>query len=223
MFKKLAIGLGSFIVIAAIVICAIPLKTVSYTVSVPYQDVENYTVYNGKNLFEDDTYFIRIGDYIAFREFLPCEVVPYEALVICGPQSSQEGQVVINDVVYCKGHVSCGGQVYWSIVETQGYDISFYVLDEENYNKWRQGQQYGIGYNDYEPRTGPMSGSEFTIPSPGYYYFVLSNSDTWIQYDKIVNLTASYYWEEVKQIIVTNQRPETRYKEVTLLDYCLHS
>jgi len=40
MFKKLAIGLGSVIVIAAIVICAVPLTTVSYAVSVPYEDTE---------------------------------------------------------------------------------------------------------------------------------------------------------------------------------------
>lgn len=42
MLKKLAIGLGSAIIIAAIVVCAIPLKTVSYTVNVPYTDVETY-------------------------------------------------------------------------------------------------------------------------------------------------------------------------------------
>ena len=221
--KKLAIGLGAAIVIAAIVICAVPLKTGSYTVTVSYQDVENYTETNSRNLFEDDTYFVRIGDYVALREFLPCEVLPREALVICGTDhSTGEGGVVINGVWYCEGQVSCEGQVYGAIVETQGYDISFYVLDEENYDKWRQGQEFGIGYRLYEPRMYPMSGFEFTIVSPGYYYFVLSNSDTWIQYDKIVNLTASYYWEEVKQITVTKQRPETRYKEVTLLDYLLH-
>jgi len=42
MLEKLAIGLGAAIVIAAIVVCAIPLKTVSYTVEVPYQDIESY-------------------------------------------------------------------------------------------------------------------------------------------------------------------------------------
>ena len=42
MLKGLAIGLGIAIAIAAIVVCAIPLKTVSYTVSIPYQDIETY-------------------------------------------------------------------------------------------------------------------------------------------------------------------------------------
>ncbi len=42
MFKKLGIGFGVAIAIAAIVVCAIPLKTVSYTANVPYEDVETY-------------------------------------------------------------------------------------------------------------------------------------------------------------------------------------
>lgn len=48
--KKWAIGFGVAIAIAAIVICTIPLKTVSYIVTVPYNDWETYQVQVQKNL-----------------------------------------------------------------------------------------------------------------------------------------------------------------------------
>jgi len=220
MFKKLAIGLGAIIIIAAVVICAIPLKTVSYTVSVSYQDVENYVEPCSRNLFSGDTYLVRLGDYMAIREFLPCEVEPREALVVCERDYYPgEEPIVISGIAHCRGQLSCEGRVYLSIVETQGYDINLYVLDEENYDKWRQGQQFGISYTLLEPRTGPIDGFEFTIRSPGYYYFVLENLNTWVQRDKIVELTASYYWEEVKQITLTKYRQEIRYKRVTIIEY----
>lgn len=185
MFKKLAIGLGAVIVIAAIVICAVPLKMVSYTVTVPYEDVENYTEENSRNLF-DDIYFVKTGDYVSLREFLD----PHDA----------------------------EGQIYGSITEIQGYDISLYVLNAEDYDRWKE-RRLPIGYRLYEPRITPSRSFEFTIVNPGYYYFVLSNKDTRIMYDKSVNLVASYYWEETKQRTVTKERLETRYKKVTVLDY----
>ena len=183
--KKLAIGLASPIVIAAIVICAIPLKTVSYTVTIPYQDVESYTEINSRNLF-NDTYFVLTNDYVALREFFPGE-----------------------------------GQIYGSIVETQGWDISLYILNEENYDYWKE-RRVPISYTLYERRIRPSHAFDFTIADPGYYYFVLSNKDTLITYHKSVHLVASYCWEETKQRTVTKQRPETRYKKVTLLDYLRH-
>ena len=65
MFKKLAIGLGSVIVIAAIVICAVPLKTVSYTVNVPYESTETYYVEEPYTVSEP--YQIQVEKNLAYR------------------------------------------------------------------------------------------------------------------------------------------------------------
>ena len=44
MFKNLAIGLGAFIAVAAIVVCTIPLMAVHYAVDVSYEDTETYYI-----------------------------------------------------------------------------------------------------------------------------------------------------------------------------------
>jgi len=48
MGKKIGIAVGIIILVAALVVCLIPLKTVAYTVMVDYQDTETY--------YEDEPY-----------------------------------------------------------------------------------------------------------------------------------------------------------------------
>ncbi len=44
MVKKLAIGLGSAVLVFLIVFCLVPTKAVSYTATEQYQDVETYYI-----------------------------------------------------------------------------------------------------------------------------------------------------------------------------------
>jgi hypothetical protein len=70
---------------------------------------------------------------------------------------------------------------YFSVAGGEG--IKFHILDETNFENWRNGRSYRALVE-----TGWSSGSNFSavIPSTGYYYIVLDNWYT--IYDKYVTL-----------------------------------
>jgi hypothetical protein len=198
MFKKLAIGLGSFIVIAAIVICAIPLKTVSYTVSVPYQDVEEYQVEEPLSYviahYEDDYDLGMIvtidGDYYYQGEKIEKDQYrSYKKYVYSWLEISNADDVAGDFTVTWR--CSCPG--------TQNYPGS------PNYS----GSQ---NYSSYDVSTK--------------YVYVRPAQTELIWYSGNIPLDCTVYWSAspptktvTKYRIVEKQRQETRYKSVTILEY----
>ena len=167
MLKGLAIGLASVIVITAIVVCAIPLKTVSYTVSVPYQDVEEYQVEEPLSYtiphYEDDYEEINGGNYN--------EKAVYSYLEISNADDVA-GDFTVTWRCECPGD-----NVYVGYIPTK----QVYV---------RPAQTEAIWDNE-------------TIPANCQLYWQVSPPTKTV----------------TKYRIVEKQRQETRYKNVTILEY----
>src|SRR4030042_2641943 len=120
MFKKLTIGLGSAIVIAAIVICAVPLKTVSYEVSVPYLDVETYYVsepYEVQEAYETQEPYTVMERYTTTQSGEQMLFASYTFLVKAGSYQTITKYIDINEKTQ--------NDISGTVRETAGYDIDF--------------------------------------------------------------------------------------------------
>ena len=212
MLKGLAIGLGAAIIIAAIVVCAIPLKTVSYTVNVPYEDVETY--------YESEPYQVEE----------PYTYTTAESLTLFSGETYAVSPGYYQPVVK---HIDVIGKsqniVSGTVRARAGGEFLFYVFDQENYNAYEAGRSWQA-YVD----PGRVTDYSFSfIPDhSSYYYFVISNTFS-IFTNKLVEISATWNWQETKQgyetvtkyrdvekqRVVTKYRQETRYKDVTILEY----
>lgn len=200
---KHVLGLGVFIIIAAVVICAVPLITIPYTVTVPYQATETYyetepytySVAETRILFDEETYAVSAGQGRAFPV-----------------------HIEITD----KSHNSVTG----SVKAIAGGEFLFYIFDQKNYNAYRTGGSWQAYV--YRGRVTDYRFS-FVPDHSDWYYFVLSNTFS-IFTNKLVEMSATWSWTEIrqgyreveKQRTVTREREETRYRTVTLLDYLLN-
>jgi hypothetical protein len=178
MGKKIGIAVGIIILVAALIVCLIPLKTAAYTVMVDYQVNETYT-----------------------------ETVPVEIAII-------EHHLVKED------YLAPPFSFTWTFVRGKVKNTSNVTLASFDVNIWVKYQVEGLegrlfsalGLIDLEPATfkpGELRDFEVHIQNEakeGYTISVETGAKTTVE----------------KQRTVTKQRPETRYKEVTLLDYCLH-
>jgi len=213
--KKWAIGFGAAIAIAAIVVCAIPLQPVSYTVTVPYQDIETYyesepyqveepytyTTAESLTLFSGETYAVSPGYYQPIAKHI--DVVDKSQNIISGRVTARAGG-----------------------------EFLFYVFDQKNYNAYKAGGSWQA-YVD----PGRVTDYSFSfIPDHSdYYYFIISNTFSFFT-NKLVEISATWNWQETKQgyetvtkyrdvekqRVVTKYRQETHYKQVSLLDYWLN-
>ena len=192
MSKKVGIPIG-IIVAAALVFCLVPLKTVAYTVMVDYENTETY----------------------------------YE----------NELREVIEPLEYQVAQYGGGGGPHYTLINRDSvagyFDIccTLYIMDEDTYYdlSWQydripidvfkqHSQQYILKDRVYlEPgEKGGVKWSWDDITSSDFY----SYESFWEVSPEQV--TKAKYVQVEKQRTVTKQRPETRYKKITLLDYLLH-
>jgi len=193
MFKKLGIGFGVAIAIAAIVVCAAPLKTVAYTVMVDYQDTETYYV--------DESYEAQVAeplDYQVVDSYVGEEIITHEASTIIGgigeSHDTWEETIPVACVVV-KNTDTVSGTFTVSFSVANSLDAFFLTIPLDlapDETKTAECLAYELG--DWEYRVAPSTKT----------------------------VTGTEYRQVEKQRTVTKQRPETRYKEVTLLDYLLH-
>lgn len=206
----LAIAAGVVILIVAIVTCFVPLRTVSYTATIPYQTTETYYEQEPYQVEEAYNYTHHVNDKIFDNGTSLPPGFDYPLSIYLEPE---------------------GATVTGIIREYAGYGIDFYVFYEGGYYAWTLGQP-----NLPLVKLSDVTSQFFSFaPSvSGNYYFVLSNRNS--SKDKMVYLEAYYYhsvteqryrtitkYRDVeKQRIVTEYRQETRYEKVSILDYLLH-
>lgn len=158
MGKKIGIAVGVIILVAALVVCLVPLKTVAYTVMVDYQDTE------------------------------PLSYKDMGAEKVCTGTvwgSDSYGKYRIMDWIY-------------------GYVVELKNTDEI-------GGTFTVELNCI------YNGASF-VKSQSIY--LEPGEEGEVLFDNIRGYGAYEVIPGAKT--VTKQRPETRYKEVTLLDYVLH-
>ena len=194
MSKKIVAGV--IIPIVALVVCFAPIKTAAYTVTVDYQDTETY----------------------------------YEA----------ELQEVTEPLKYQLGY-GFGGGPHCSIINRDSiagyFDICcpLYIMDEDTWYdlRYEYGKNIDIDVFKAHSQVYKIEGRVYLEPGEkgevkcswddieGYHY---NSGDRyegfWNIYPEEITKTKPVQVE--KQRTVTKQRPETRYKKVTLLDYLLH-
>jgi len=198
---KVGIAVGVVIVIAALVICLVPLKTVAYTVTVDYEDTETY--------YEDEAY----NATETYIEYVPLE---FKSDGYIRTETSEEHhQIIIGDVV-----------VYDEIVE-----VEFQVAKVDVMNLDDTAGDFTVSFSGFEPTFGEISltatlhldpGEQETAECPAEsiddWDFEVTASTKEVEQER----TVTKYRQVEKQRTVTKQRPETHYKKVTLLDYLLH-
>ena len=182
MGKKIGIAVGIIILVAALVVCLVPLKTVAYTVMVDYQDTEPYEVQVAEPL-----------DYQVVNSYVGQGTITHETSTVIGGigeshHTWEETVPVAYVVVQNTDTLSGTFTVSFSVSEPLDELFLHRTLSlDPNEAQTAECPAYELGDWNYEvtPRTKTVTKTEYRQ--------------------------------------VTKQRPETRYKEVTLLDYCLHS
>lgn len=234
--RRLLLVIALICIIAVIVIIAVPLKTVSYTVEVPYQETETYYV---KEPYE-------VEERVERQE--PYEVEePYREV-------KQESEELVDESftvapgsyeVFSTGlSLRDDARVNGLVVETAGRGIDFYVFDRQNYDRWRADRTAAAVVKREDITTSSFG---FVPEASGTYYFVVDNRESWVT-SKSVELNATWTWESVeegtrtvtryrtvtevrtvtkyrevpKTRTVTRYNEETRRKRVTYFDYWMH-
>jgi len=186
MLKGLAIGLGSAIIIAAIVVCAIPLKTVSYTVTVPYEETETY-------------YETHTETYVEREPYNKAVPVDY----------------IVTDKGIYGWFWSTGSDVWVNIrntdVKSGTFSVRFDLTLHGGAKATKHASKY-IALGDTEEVQVKYSGGYVS----SFTYSITAPTKTVIDYrdvQKTREITIP------KQRTVTKHRQETRYKDVTILEY----
>jgi len=105
-----------------------------------------------------------------------------------------------------------------SFTETAGFDISFYVMDQQNYNSFKNGQSYTTYVVENRRESANFN---FIPPKTDYYYFVFDNRYSSFT-NKLPQISATwgYHYKQTQYqnsqdcVAVTRYRAETQCKEV---------
>jgi len=220
MFKKLTIGLGAFIAVAAIVVCTIPLMAVHYAVDVSYEDTETYYIkeqYTVREPYTVQELYTRTENYT--------EREPYN-------KSVPIDYVVTDEGIY---EPSCGGGYYTRVsikntdVKSGSFRVTFRIFI------------HGVGTSIQNASTYIAAGDtqRVEVYSSGdvrsFTYSITAPTKTVVDYRDVVKTRQVTEYRDVtkyrdvieyrdvpKQRTVTKTRQEIRSKKVTLLDYLLH-
>jgi len=203
MGKKIAIALGVIAVVVALVACLVPLKEVAYTVTIDYQDTETY--------YEDEPYEVMEICYEPLEyQYLGWGFGggPHYKLMNRGEVA---GHFTVRLVLY-----TIGEDKYLDLVweYPQGFpeeviesNFQKSVIEEILYLKPKEEGEVQWSWEELgvDPAETEYDGRWEVLPEE------VGGEKTVIRYKQVQ-----------KQRTVTKQRPETRYKKVTLLDYLLH-
>jgi hypothetical protein len=198
---KIGIAVGAVVVVLALVICLVPLKTVAYEVTVNYEDVETY--------YENEP-------YQATENYTQDVPLTFEANAYVDEDVTYEHhQIIIGDVVFQDEIVEV--TIYTACVEVKNTDD---ITGE-----------FVVSFSGFEPMFGSHFLARTLSLSPGQEETAECLAESIDDWDYEVTpstkeveqeRTVTKYRQVEKQRTVTKQRQETRYKKVTLLDYLLH-
>lgn len=186
MFKKLTIGLGVVVAIAAIIICAVPLVTVPYVVDVQYEETEIYYETHTETYTEREPY----------NKSIPIDYI------------------VTNKGIY-DWFWSTGSDVWVTIRNTDIKSGTFNVKFDLTLHGGAKTTKYGSKYialGDTERVEVKYSGGYVKT----FSYSITPPTKTVIDY-RDVKKTREITVPKQRTVIRTRQ--ETRYKEVTVLEY----
>lgn len=206
---KIGITVGVVIAILALVVCLVPLKEAAYTVAVEYQDTETYYETEPLEYRELDSFTTEavndVRGHAAMRGYdLPDEIVgwpDFAVYVVVQNLDDVPGTFEIRYTCVGTADKSAAEKYQWLIQltpeEYQELDIKCYAGSRELY---LQPREVGVAIC---PQSGVNIGSDRVPWWSGGYEVIPPGK------------------EVEKQRTVTKQRPETRYKKVTLLEYLI--
>ena len=198
MTKKIVAGV--IIPIVALVICFAPIKTAAYTVTVDYQDTETYYVNE-----------------------------PYEH-----SYTTKEKTLLWPDLEtsHLEGKIDGRRQtigIFAKYANTHDFPIeaSFVLLErtdreicEGDECHTEKGEFKRVESSEFHAEPGETVSTKFYFEQERNIFRHVRMEPDPMYVEKEV--TTTEYRQVEKQRTVTKQRPETRYKKVTLLDYLLH-
>jgi len=239
MGKKIGIAVGVIIAIAVIVVCAAPLKTVAYTVMVDYQNTETY--------YETEPYEVQTTEPLnhevveSYTEVVKVLYrddyeIPGVAREVGFGDPAPKGYVVVKNTDDVAGTVTINFSFwawdeymsqFWPIKDYQKGEKALYLKPGESgiaeflayrldtYEDKKGGTKEFIDWDKFDPSKDKNEYTIYLFYEPGGWSWEYNVTGT-------KTVTEIEYRQIEKQRTVTKQRPETRYKEVTLLDYFLH-
>jgi hypothetical protein len=197
MGKKIGIAVGVIIAVVAIVGCLVPLKTVAYTVMVDYQDTETY--------YEDEPYEVTE----TYSEAVPLD---YEVVKTSG---YIDNEVPVVSVTLRNTDTTSGTfNVHFTI------KVSCMTITQSAINMWSTEyvNDKGLYLEPGQTKTASYHADDVDIGTCDWSWNYTVTGTKTVEKQR----TVTKYRQVEKQRTVTKQHPETRYKEVTSLDYLLH-
>ena len=200
--KKVGIIVGIVVIVAALVVWLAPVKTVAYTVMVDYEDIETY--------YEEESYL----DMETYIEQVPLD---FSADGYVRTETREERHtLIIGDIVF----------------QDEIVEVEFDVAKVDVMNLDDVTGDFAVSFSVFESMFGEISLTRTLTLDPGELETAECPAESAID-DWSYEVTPSTKGVEVerevtkyeqveKQRTVIKQRPETRYKKVTLLDYLLH-
>jgi len=239
MSRKIGIAVGVIILVAAFVVCLVPLKEVAYTVTIDYQDIETY--------YETEPYEVNTTeplDYEVVTSYTKIVKVLYrDDFEIPGLERecdygdpAPKGYVVVKNIddaagtftikfsfwawdefiplfIPIKNYQKGERELYLKPGESGVAEFLAYRLD--TYEDKKGGIKEFIDWDKFDPHKDKEEYTIYVLYEPGGWSWEYGVTGT-------KTVTKTEYRQVEKQRTVTKQRPETRYKKVTLLDYLLH-
>lgn len=196
---KIGIAVGIVIIVAALVIWLVPLKTVAYTVMVDYEDTE--TFYENEPYEDIETYTETVPlEYEVIESDIDVEGQAATVSVVVRNQDSTAGTFTMGlSIIYGCTFISPGSIELTSMVTSDEQEL--YLEPDDT------GTATYSADNPYPSNCGFDSWNYEVTPGTKE-----------VEQERAV----TKYRQVEKQRIVTKQRPETRYKKVTLLEFFLH-
>lgn len=218
--KKWAIGFGVAIAIAAIVICAIPLKPISYTANVPYKVVETYYVsepYQVQEKYTVEEPYTRTETYWErepYIKYVPIDYIVTKKEIYQWWSTGSDARVYIRNtdiksgLFYVTFHLVLRG----GAVTTKSASKYIVIGDTEKVEVKYAGARIDSFTYAITPPTKTVTD-----------YRDVKRTRLVTEYRDVTKYrTVTKYRDVEKQRTVTKYRQETRYKDVSLLDYWLN-
>jgi len=155
------------------------------------------------------------------REYLnDVQTVTYE---VTEPRQATKTETLINEkttvsagyYLYYRIHIDISGKesntVSGRVVETAGYDISFYVFDQKGFNDWKDGKS-ASKYVSAERIKDYSYG--FVPDHSDYYVFVLDNGYSWFT-NKVPQITATWNYRMTEYVKVTKTKSVSLFQLLT--------
>ena len=197
---KIGIVIGVVIAILALVVCLVPVKEVTYTVTVDYQGIETYCEDEPYEAVESYTELVPL-DYEVIKSYVENDTINEHRQIIIG------GVVFQDEIVEIPIQVAC---VDVRNIDTIAgtFTVAFVVAEPLFGNI-----PINLEVNPSETKTASCPADNL-----GNWSYNITPSTKTIEKER----TVTKYRQVEKERTVTKQRPETRYKKVTVLDYLFH-